>query len=67
MPTGEPAGSTLNVMHMLAAIKGKGAVVSGGSSQPVLSEQLPFEQIIRGAAVTGRIDHMLLNALNFGL
>lgn len=66
MPTGEPAGSSPNVGVFQNAIKGKEAGQGCGSSHRVLCAQLFFEQLVRRAAMTRGIGHMLLDTSDFG-
>ena len=71
MPTGELAGSTLNVGLFVQAIKGKGF----GSShdwppkqrRPPSAPRLFFEQFVRGAPVVGGVGQMLLDARDLAL
>jgi hypothetical protein len=65
MPTGELAGSTLNVGLFAQAIKGKGFGSSHHCAPKPAEAQcargLFLEQIVRGAAVDGRVGQMLLD------
>ena len=66
MPTGEPAGSIPNVGLFRAAIKGCAMDRRHCERSEAIQQQvgLFLEQLVRRAAMTSRVGHMCLDALD---
>jgi hypothetical protein len=70
MPTGEPAGSTLNVVALPEAIKGEGGEPARHCERSeAIRQQAPLllEQLVGSALMAGGVGHMLLDAIDFRL